>query len=145
MNTEGTGSHTYKKCHKTESPWNHTSTAYKEREQLGDRRSDGDSRCNSGDGTGQMAQPWMFIMMMMNMNTVVCVMLCPAATDPTWFIWLMSNQHLTMASQNNTFWGLLSCSTSMQGHCRGHGHILSHLPIHNHSASQPMLQRLLNK
>ena len=65
VNTDGTGSHTYKECHKTESPWNHTSTAHKEREQLGDRRSDGESSCNSGDGTGQMAQPWMFMMMMM--------------------------------------------------------------------------------
>jgi hypothetical protein len=63
MNTEGTGSHTYKECHKTESPWNHTSTAHKERGQLGDRRSDGESSCNSGDGTGQMAQPWMFILL----------------------------------------------------------------------------------
>ena len=44
-----------------------TSTAHKEREQLGDRRSDGESSCNSGDGTGQMAQPWMFMMMMMIM------------------------------------------------------------------------------
>jgi hypothetical protein len=25
--------------------------------QLGDRRNDGESNCNSGDGTGQMAQP----------------------------------------------------------------------------------------
>ena len=25
-----------------------------------------ESSCNSGDGTGQMAQPWMFMMMMMN-------------------------------------------------------------------------------
>ena len=56
-NTEGTGSHTYKECHKTKSPWNHTSTAHKEREQLGDQRSDGESSCNSGDRTGQMAQP----------------------------------------------------------------------------------------
>ena len=63
MNTEGTGSHTYKECHKTKSPWNHTSTAHKEKEQLGDRGSDGQSSCNSGDGTGQMAQPWMFMMM----------------------------------------------------------------------------------
>ena len=42
--TEATGSHTYKECHKTESPWNHTSTAHKEREQLGDRRSDGEQQ-----------------------------------------------------------------------------------------------------
>jgi hypothetical protein len=34
---------------------------------LGDRRNGGESNCNSGDGTGQMAQPWMFIMMMMMM------------------------------------------------------------------------------
>ena len=71
MNTEGTGSHTYKECHKTESPWNHTSTTHKEREQLGDRRSDGESSCNSGDGTGQMAQPWM-VMMMMTYNNKSC-------------------------------------------------------------------------
>ena len=63
QNTEGTGSQTYKECHKTESLWNHTSTAHKEREQLGDWRSNGESSCNSGDGTGQMAQPWMFMMM----------------------------------------------------------------------------------
>ena len=36
---------------------------HKEREQLGDRRSYGESSCNSGDGTGQMVQPWMFMMM----------------------------------------------------------------------------------
>jgi hypothetical protein len=29
-------------------------------------RTDGESNFNSGDGTGQMAQPWMFMMMMMN-------------------------------------------------------------------------------
>jgi hypothetical protein len=32
---------------------------------LGYQRNDGKSNCNSGDGTGQMAQPWMFMMMMM--------------------------------------------------------------------------------
>ena len=68
MNTEGTGSHTYKECHKTEFPWNHTSIAHKERDQLEGRRSDGESSCNSGDGAGQMARPWMFMMMMMMMN-----------------------------------------------------------------------------
>jgi hypothetical protein len=40
-------------------------TAQKEREQLGDRRNNGESNCNSGDGPGQMAQPSMFMMMMM--------------------------------------------------------------------------------
>jgi hypothetical protein len=44
-------------------PLNHTITAHKEREQLGDQRNDGDSNFNSGDGTGQMVQPWMFMMM----------------------------------------------------------------------------------
>jgi hypothetical protein len=38
---------------------------------LGDRRSDGESSCNSGDGTGQMAQPWMFMVMMMIFLSVV--------------------------------------------------------------------------
>jgi hypothetical protein len=64
MNTEGNGFYTCKECHKTESLYNHTSTAHKEREQLGDQRNDAESNCNSGDGTGQMAQPWMFMIMM---------------------------------------------------------------------------------
>jgi hypothetical protein len=38
---------------------------HKEREQLGDQRNYGESNFNSGDGMGQMAQPWMFMMMMM--------------------------------------------------------------------------------
>jgi len=63
MNTEGTGFYIYKECHKTKSLYNHTFTAHKEREQLGDQRNDGENNCNSGDGTGQMAQPWMFMMM----------------------------------------------------------------------------------
>jgi hypothetical protein len=64
MNTEGTGSYTCKECHNTESLQNHTTTVHKEREQLGDRRNAGESSYNSGDGTGQMAQPLMFMMMM---------------------------------------------------------------------------------
>jgi hypothetical protein len=67
MNTEGTGFYTCKECHKTESLKNHTFTAHTEREQLGDQRNDGESNFNSGDGMGQMAQPWMFMMMMMMM------------------------------------------------------------------------------
>jgi hypothetical protein len=50
-----------------------TTTVHKEREQLGDRRNAGESSCNSGDGTGQMAHPLMFMMMMM-MNFVVYFM-----------------------------------------------------------------------
>ena len=45
-----------------------TSTAHKERDQLGDQRNDGERSCNSGDGTGQMAQPWMFMMMNNNIS-----------------------------------------------------------------------------
>jgi hypothetical protein len=59
---EGTGLYTFKEYHKTESLQNHTATAHREREQLGDRRNVGESSCNSGDGTGQMAQPLMFMM-----------------------------------------------------------------------------------
>jgi hypothetical protein len=64
MNTEGTGYYTCKECHNTESLYNHTTTVHKETERLGDRRNAGESSCNSGDGTGQMAQPLMFMMMM---------------------------------------------------------------------------------
>jgi hypothetical protein len=53
-------------CHNTESLYNHTTTVHKEREHLGDRRNAGESSCNSGDGTGQMAQPLMFMIIMMN-------------------------------------------------------------------------------
>jgi hypothetical protein len=64
MYIEGTGFYTCKECHKTESLQNHTATVHKEREWLGDRRNVGESSCNSGDGTGQMAQSFMFMMMM---------------------------------------------------------------------------------
>jgi hypothetical protein len=46
-------------------------TAHKERKQLGDRRNDGESNCNSGDGTGQMAQPMMMMMMMMTTTSIL--------------------------------------------------------------------------
>ena len=61
MNTHGTGFHTCKECHKTESLWNHTTTDHKEGEQLEDRRSFGASICNSGDGTDQSVQSLMFM------------------------------------------------------------------------------------
>jgi len=63
MNTEGTGFYTCKECHTTESLSKHTTIIHKEREPSGDRRNFGESSCNSGDGTGQMAQPLMFMMM----------------------------------------------------------------------------------
>jgi len=37
---------------------------------LGDQRNDGENNWNSGDGTGQMAQTWMFMMMMMMKSTI---------------------------------------------------------------------------
>jgi len=72
MNTDGTGFHTCKECHKTESLWNHTTIDNKEREQLKDRRSVCASNCNSGDGTDQRVQSLMFmVMMMMNYCTIL--------------------------------------------------------------------------
>ena len=65
MNTEGTGFYTCKECHTTESLSKHTTIIHKERKQSGDRRNVGESSYNSGDRTGQMAQPLMFIIMMM--------------------------------------------------------------------------------
>ena len=59
MNTEGTGFYNCKECHTTESLSKHATIIHKEREQPGDRRNVGESSCNSGDGTGQMAQPLM--------------------------------------------------------------------------------------
>ena len=67
MNTDGTGFHTCKECHKTESVWNHTATDRKEEEQLEDRRSVGESSCDCGDGTDQRVQSLMFMVMMINM------------------------------------------------------------------------------
>jgi len=64
MNTDGTGFHICKECHKIESLWNHTTTDHKEREQLEDRRSVGASSCNSGEGTDQRVQSLMMMMMM---------------------------------------------------------------------------------
>jgi len=65
MNTDGTGFYTCKECHKTKSLLNHTTTDRKEREQLEDRRSVGESSCNCGDGTDQRVQFLIFMMMMM--------------------------------------------------------------------------------
>jgi hypothetical protein len=35
---------------------------------LGDQRNDGESNFNSGDGTGQMAQLWMFMMITLSQD-----------------------------------------------------------------------------
>jgi len=64
MNIDGTGFYTCKECHKTESLLNNNTTDHKEGEQLGDRRSVGESSCNFGDGTDQRVQYSMFMMMM---------------------------------------------------------------------------------
>jgi len=63
MNTDGTGFHTCKECHITESLWNHTTTDHKEGEQLEDQKSVGARSCNSGDGTDQRVRSLMFMMM----------------------------------------------------------------------------------
>jgi hypothetical protein len=81
MNTEGTGFYTCKECHTTESLSNHTATVHREREQLGDQRNVGESRCNSGDGTGQMAQPLIMMMMMMMINGTWEVYACSYVND----------------------------------------------------------------
>ena len=64
-NTDGTGFHTCKECHKTESLWNHTTADHNEGERLEDRRSVGASNCNSGVGPDQRVQSLMFMLMMM--------------------------------------------------------------------------------
>ena len=64
MNNDGTGFHTCKECHKTESLWNHTTTDHMEGEQLEDRRSVGASSCNCGDGKDQRVRSLMFMMTM---------------------------------------------------------------------------------
>ena len=48
-----------------QSLWNHTTTDYKQGEQLEDGRSIGASSCNSVDRTGQRVQSWMIMIMMM--------------------------------------------------------------------------------
>jgi hypothetical protein len=63
---DGTGFYTCKECHKTDSLSNHTITDHREGEQLEDRRNVGKSSCNSGDGTDQMVQSLMFMMMTFN-------------------------------------------------------------------------------
>ena len=63
MNTDGTGFHTCKGCHKTESLWNHNTTDHKEGEQLEDRRNVVANSRNSGDGADQRVQ---FLKFMMN-------------------------------------------------------------------------------
>ena len=47
---------------------------------MGDRRKDGESNCNSGDGTGQMAEPWMMFMiyiLFLEGNKILLRMTCP--------------------------------------------------------------------
>jgi hypothetical protein len=64
MNTDGTGFYTCKECHQTECLLNHITTDHKEGEQLEDQRNVGESSCNSGDGTDQRVQSFMFMMKM---------------------------------------------------------------------------------
>jgi len=75
MNTDWTGFHNCKGCHKTESLWNHTTTNHKEGEQLEVGRSVVASSCNSGDRTDQWVQSLMFMMMMI---LLIC---CPVVAE----------------------------------------------------------------
>jgi len=68
MNTDGTGFHTCKECHKIESLSNNTTTDHKEGGQLEDGRSIGASSCISGDGMDKIVQSVMLIMLLMMMN-----------------------------------------------------------------------------
>ena len=77
MNTDRTGFHTCKECHKTESLWNHTTTDHKEGEQLEDRRSVGASSCKSGDGADQRVQSLMIMMMIV----LTAIMLTPGGSS----------------------------------------------------------------
>ena len=106
MNTEGTGFYICKEGHTTESLSKHITIIHKEREQSADRRNVGESSCNSGDGTGQMAQTLMFMMMMIyilishslhacyipcSLYTLVCYSLSVSATQLIlWSAWLFN-------------------------------------------------------
>jgi ABC-type Na+ efflux pump permease subunit len=74
MNTDGTGFHTCKECHKTECLSNHTAADRKEGEQLEDRRSVGEGSCDCGDGTDRGVHSLMFMMMMMVMMMMMMMM-----------------------------------------------------------------------
>jgi hypothetical protein len=64
MNTEGTGWLLHlQRTKQIRIPLKSFHYSLQGKKQLGDRRNDGENNCNSGDRTGQMAQPWMFIMM----------------------------------------------------------------------------------
>ena len=92
MNTDGTGFHTCKECHKTESLWNNTTTDHREGEQLEDRRSVGASSCNCGDGTDQRVQSLMFMMMMIMTMMMMKNPLTPAGIETATFRFVA--QHL---------------------------------------------------
>jgi hypothetical protein len=49
---------------------------------LGDQKSDGESNCNAGDGTGQMAQPWLFMTMILIILEILCVLYFTISSDP---------------------------------------------------------------
>jgi len=74
MNTDGTGFHTCKERHKTESLWNHTTTDHKEGEQLEDRRSVGASSCYCGDGTDQRVQS-LFFMIIVTITIILFIII----------------------------------------------------------------------
>jgi len=101
MNTDGTGFHTCKECHKTESLWNHTTTDHKKGEQLEDWRSIRESSCNCGDGTDQRVQSLMFVTMMKSVYYVAC--LCK-------LLWIIMCTSLYVICCRVTWW-ICHCSS----------------------------------
>jgi hypothetical protein len=59
----------------TTTPNPFTTTVHKGREQSGDRRNAGESNCNSGDGTGQIAKPLMFIIVIIIIIIIIIVII----------------------------------------------------------------------
>jgi hypothetical protein len=102
MYIEGTGFYIFKECHKTESLQNYTATAHKERERLGDRRNVGESSCNSGDGTGQMAQPVIFMIMIFCLTTKQkdspYLIVITTITGQPLFGWILGSETLMVGS-----------------------------------------------
>jgi len=68
MHTDGNGFYACKECHQTESLWNHITIDHKEEEQSEDWRNIDKNSCNSEDGTDQMVQSLMLMMMTMKLR-----------------------------------------------------------------------------
>ena len=116
MNPDGTGFHTCKECHKTESLWNHTTTHHKEGEHLEDWRSVGASSFNSGEGTDQRVQSLMFMMM-------ITIIFIPLLLGTKWMFYV-----------KNVFWCLWWCYFS---------HLMTKVKTHLHIQGLQFLPQFL--